>query len=246
MSIIDFSKYDTTKLREEFLNSKPFNYIVIDDFLDNDFINNVENELRIMDDGNWYDKKTIFSHINNQEDTIVQSKKVALNIRDQIPEKSNEVINLFFNDELIQFIENITDIRGLQSDYSMMGGGIHRTLNGGHLSIHADFNIHPELNKHRRINALLYLNKSWKPEYGGELELWSKDMKQCEKKVEPINNRLIIFRITDDAYHGHPSIWNAPFPRLSFAFYYYTDDRPENEKAPFHWASWQLRNGEKY
>jgi len=26
---------------------------------------------------------------------------------------------------------------------------------------------------YRRLNALLYLNKDWRPEYRGDLELWS-------------------------------------------------------------------------
>jgi len=69
-------------------------------------------------------------------------------------------------------------------------------------------------------------------------------MTKCIHKIEPILNRLVIFKITDDAFHGHPEKWMAPieYPRLSFAFYYYTDERPEEEKAPFHWALWQKRN----
>jgi Rps23 Pro-64 3,4-dihydroxylase Tpa1-like proline 4-hydroxylase len=34
--------------------------------------------------------------------------------------------------------------------------------------------IHPQTKKHRRINALLYLNSDWKQEYNGCLELWNK------------------------------------------------------------------------
>jgi hypothetical protein len=157
-------------------------------------------------------------------------------------------MELFDSDEMIRFIEEITQINGLQSDDTLLGGGIHRTNTDGRLAIHSDFNIHPVKGKHRRINALLYLNSNWMPEYNGSLELWSKDMMKCCHKIDPIINRLVIFRITDDAHHGHPEFWKAPlnYPRLSFAFYYYTDDRPENEKAGFHWALWHRRNHIEY
>ena len=64
-------------------------------------------------------------------------------------------------------------------------------------------------------------------------------MTNCEKKIAPIFNRAVIFRTTDDAYHGHISDWNADYERLSFAMYYYTDDRPEHEKSGAVYAQWK-------
>ena len=37
------------------------------------------------------------------------------------------------------------------------------------------FNVHPQLSLNRRINLLLYLNKSWNEEWGGHLELWDRN-----------------------------------------------------------------------
>jgi hypothetical protein len=73
-------------------------------------------------------------------------------------------------------------------------------------------------------------------------------MSKCCVSVPPIANRLVIFRITDDAFHGHPKYWMAPenIPRLSIALYYYTDDRPEHEKSSFHMALWQKRTANEY
>jgi Rps23 Pro-64 3,4-dihydroxylase Tpa1-like proline 4-hydroxylase len=238
-------KYNTNELREQFFNSKPFHYIVLDNFLESSLAKEIETEIRNIPPEDWFDKETEFGHINQQGDCSTQSKKIALNIRKQIPDKTNYVIDLFSSPKMIQFIEDITGITGLQSDPYLLGGGIHKTTTNGHLSIHCDFNIHPQTQKHRRINALLYLNDNWKPGYNGCLELWNKDMTSCAKKIEPILNRLVIFRITDDALHGSPERWLAPenYPRISLAFYYYTDDRPEHEKNNFHWAIWFKRFG---
>jgi Rps23 Pro-64 3,4-dihydroxylase Tpa1-like proline 4-hydroxylase len=246
--MLNLSKFDTNKLKKEFSQGYPFPFIVIDNFLETDFLKQVENDVRNLEEKDWYDKTSSFSHINSEADSYVQSKKNALNIRNQIPERPNMVFDLFSSPEIVNFIEEVTGIKELEVDTSFMGGGIHRTKRDGRLAIHADFNIHPVSNKYRRINALLYLNSEWKPEFNGELELWSKDMKKCVEKIPPLFNRLVIFRITDDAYHGHPETWKAPleYPRMSFAFYYYTQDRPEEEKAPFHWALWQKRNNIDY
>ena len=243
----NIDKFDIEKLKHDFLTATPFNHVILDNFLGESLAKTIESELRNMNEEDWYDNKTTFRHINNEPDCETQSKKVALNIREQIPEKTNEVIDLFSSEKIIKFIEEITGIVGLQSDPYLLGGGVHKTTNG-HLSIHCDFNIHPQTQKHRRINALLYLNSDWKSEYNGYLELWNKDMKSCAKKIRPICNRLVIFRITDDALHGSPEKWLAPqnYPRLSLAFYYYTDDRPNEEKTPFHWAMWFKRFGSYY
>ena len=73
-------------------------------------------------------------------------------------------------------------------------------------------------------------------------------MSSCMKKIAPIFNRFVIFRIKDDAYHGHPEVWSAPenYHRYSIALYYYTNDRPEEEKAPAHMALWQQRSNGSY
>jgi Rps23 Pro-64 3,4-dihydroxylase Tpa1-like proline 4-hydroxylase len=246
--MFNIERFNVPDLKQQFLNAKPFNFIVIDNFLDPLLIKEVELELRTLPPDDWFDKETQFSHINNQNDCETQSKKIGLNIRKQIPEKTNNTIDLFQSPQIIKFIEDITDIPDLQADPYLLGGGVHKTTTNGHLSIHCDFNVHPQLQKHRRVNALLYLNSNWKPEHQGELELWNRDMNSCAHKIDPISNRLVIFRITDDALHGGPSLWKglSNYPRLSLAFYYYTDDRPEHEKSDFHWAVWFKRFGKYY
>ena len=66
----------------------------------------------------------------------------------------------------------------------MDGGGLHRSLPGGFLNVHTDFSAHhSKPGWRRRVNLLLYLNPEWQPDWGGELELWSKDMQRCVTRV---------------------------------------------------------------
>lgn len=76
----------------------------------------------------------------------------------------------------------------------------------------------------RRINVLIYLNKDWKSEYGGQLELWDRGMNAAEEVVDPVFNRCVIFNTDSDSYHGNPSPVAHPagVSRKSIALYYYT------------------------
>ena len=107
-------------------------------------------------------------------------------------------IKLFFDflnsNNFLQFLQGITSIKEkLVHDPELNGGGLHEIKRGGVLKVHTDFNRHPNLNLDRRINVLIYLNKKWKEEYGGHLELWDKDMSKCVKKISPTFNTMVIF-----------------------------------------------------
>src|SRR5438034_178076 len=75
---------------------------------------------------------------------------------------------------------------------------------GGFLKVHVDFNVHPKLKLDRRLNMLIYLNKEWREEWGGDLELWDADRTMCRKKIAPLFNRTVVFSTGDSSFHGHP------------------------------------------
>jgi len=124
----------------------------------------------------------------------------------------------------VRFLEKLSGIRGLIPDPHYTGGGLHETMPGGHLGVHADFNIHGRLRLERRLNFLLYLNDDWLPEYGGDLELWDRDMTACQARVAPLLGRAVVFSTSLDSFHGHPEPLTCPpgRSRRSIATYYYT------------------------
>lgn len=137
----------------------------------------------------------------------------------------------FFNSPaMLEFLEGLTNIKGLIPDPYFAGGGLHEITTGGKLGIHADFQVNEGLQLRRRINVLIYLNKDWKPEYGGELELWDRQMQNKVKSVAPIFNRCVIFNTDADSFHGHPDPLTTPadITRKSLALYYYTAQEIEN------------------
>ena len=116
----------------------------------------------------------------------------------------------------------------------MDGGGLHQTLRGGHLNIHADFTTHHvHENWARRVNILLYLNDEWHEEWGGQLELWDKEMTACQAKVTPAGNRMLVFSTGLDTFHGHPDGLTCPpdVARRSLALYYFTEETETIRRA---------------
>ena len=151
---------------------------------------------------------------------------------------------LFFNSApFLQFLEGISGISGLIPDPYFLGGGFHEISNGGKLGIHADFRLHTKLNLERRLNVLIYLNKNWIVEYGGNLELWNKQMTQKVKDIEPIFNRCVIFSTDADSYHGHPDPLTTPkdITRKSLALYYYTASKAVLDEIPNVSTNFQAR-----
>lgn len=153
----------------------------------------------------------------------------------------------FFNSRpFIEFLEGVSTIQGLIPDPYFEGGGFHEIGSGGKLGIHADFRINNKLHLNRRMNVIVYLNDAWPPEYGGELELWSRDMQRKVKSVAPLLNRCVIFNTDADSYHGHPDPLTSPEGvfRRSVALYYYTASQAVYEETPNRSTMYVARPGE--
>ncbi len=219
---------------EQYLNADPFPHIVIDNFLPPETLTPVLEEFSVERSGEW-------RNFQNAREV-----KLANNQDELMGPHIRHMLNQFNSGLACQFIEELTGIQGIIPDPYFWGGGQHQIEPGGFLKIHADFNKHPKLGLHRRINLLLYLNKDWDESYGGHLELWDLEMSRCVQRVLPIFNRCVIFTTTSTSWHGHPEPLSCPDGRArkSLALYYYTQDRPEEEIQGVHSTLFRERPGE--
>jgi Rps23 Pro-64 3,4-dihydroxylase Tpa1-like proline 4-hydroxylase len=173
-------------------------------------------------------------------------KKLAFDQVEKLPDSIRDVLYFLNSRPMVQFLELLTGIEGVIPDPYFVGGGLHQIERGGHLEVHADFNLHTKLKLDRRLNVLVYMNKDWKEEYGGHFELWNHDMSAAEKKILPLFNRCAIFSTTDFSYHGHPTPLACPpdRSRKSMATYYYSNGRPEEERSESHTTLFRVRPGD--
>jgi hypothetical protein len=162
---------------------------------------------------------------------------------DEMGPRARALFYSFNSRPFIRILENISGIKGLIPDPYFLGGGFHEIGQGGHLSVHADFNHHKPMNLERRINVLIYMNHDWKDEYGGQLELWDRDMKEKAVSLVPIFNRCVMFSTDSTSYHGNPQPINHPggVTRKSIALYYYTSTWSDAKRE--HTTQFRVRAG---
>lgn len=209
----DFVKEQGRELREGYAAADPFPSVLIDDFLPAELAEGL---------------LTNFGPAAAQSNFHTFERAQERHKSGYPPELLNDyartVFYAFNSLPFIKLIENITGIEGLIPDPYFLGAGFHEIRNGGHLSVHADFNHHKLMNLERRVNVLIYLNKDWKEEYGGQIELWDTKMSRQVQSHVPIFNRCIIFNTTSYSMHGNPQVVNHPdgVTRKSIALYYYT------------------------
>ena len=224
------------RMHEEFVSNSPFQHVVLDDVFPTNILDDVLEEFPTPWSAPWeeFDKQT--------------ELKLALNDTTQMGPATRSLLAEFNGHVFVEFLEELTGIKGLIPDPHYVGGGLHQIRPGGFLKVHADFNRHQQLQLDRRLNALLYLNRDWEESFGGALELWDEKMSRPEKVVLPVFNRMVIFATTDFSYHGHPSPLMCPPDRTrrSIALYYYTNGRPASEVSSDHSTLFQRRPGEAF
>ena len=217
--------HDAASLRAKYASAAPFPHIVLDRLFDADVLESILRDfpdprsMQWMQFDNPQEKKLGYSH---------ERSTLSKTVRDFLND-----LNSF---ETLLWLEALTGIEGLIPDPYFGGGGLHQIEPGGFLKVHTDFNVHPKLKLDRRLNMLIYLNKEWREEYGGHLELWDRDQKSCRLRILPLFNRTVIFSTTDTSFHGHPHPLTSPpgITRKSVSLYYYTAGRPAEERSVPH------------
>jgi hypothetical protein len=205
-------------LKTEFATAHPYQHVVIDNFLPENVFQQAMANFDVVSKEQW----TGYLHVNERKFANSNPTTWGMTLQ-QIARELN-------TPEFVSLLEELTGIDNLLVDPTFEGGGLHQSLRGGFLNMHADFTVHPH-QRHwkRRLNLLLYCNENWLPEYGGGLELWDATMSHAEKIVQPIGNRVLIFATDATSFHGHPDPLQCPdgVARRSMALYYFTyEDKP--------------------
>lgn len=119
-------------------------------------------------------------------------------------------------------------IPDLVADRTLHGGGIHVMRAGGSLAPHLDYSLHPKLTPpmERRLNLVLFLNREWKPSWGGAFQLWNDDATEVAAKVYPAYGRAVVWESAENAYHGTERVADdCPVDRVTAAIYYLSPAR---------------------
>lgn len=233
------AKYlDPSVLSKLYKSGNPFPHISLDDFFKEEILTEIAEE--------FPDLSSLSNPLNFNNSREI--KFASRGMRD-LGEKCFNFISFLNSDVFLQYIQTLTGLEEtLISDPYLSGGGYHEIKKGGLLKVHADFNKHPFLDLHRRLNLIIYLNKNWEPSWGGDLQLFDKDMSGPIQRIEPHFNRIVIFTTNSETYHGHPDALQCPEDRSrkSLALYYFSTSRPSHELSSTHSTIFKERSGESF
>jgi len=208
---------DPAALHPTFASAKPFPHVAIDGLFEDEALDGLLAEFPAPDAAGLL-----------RFDTKTEKKLGFYHGTSRIAPRLRAFLDAMNGFETLLFLEELTGIEGLIPDPYFGGGGPHQIEAGGFLKIHADFNFHPKLKLDRRLNVLVYLNRDWRDEYGGALELWDPAVTRRVVSIAPLFNRTVVFATSEESFHGHPSPLRTPpgVTRKSMSLYYYTAPRP--------------------
>jgi hypothetical protein len=229
--------YDRDALARTFRAARPFPFVAIDGFLPEEEARSIAASYPRFDHA--LGQGTSFDFVNER-------RKVQVTDSKKFPDPVRQLHEATSSPEFLSDLEHITGIKGLLADPELSGGGMHLTAGGGRLDVHVDFNFEERRQYHRRLNLLIYLNPQWNSEWGGELELWDREVTACQHRFEPRLGRCVIFETSDISYHGvQPVRCPGEQARLSYAAYYYTREAPEGWDGAKHSTIFRARPEEK-
>lgn len=214
-------------LQNAFMDASPFQHVLINNFLSDEVVKKLNSEFP-----NPLSCNFDWKHYDNPLE-----QKYALNDFKGLP-ITKSIFDTLQSSNVVDMMRTITGISDLESDPYLHGAGLHAYPRNGKLDVHLDYSIHPVSGKERRVNLIIYLNKDWHDDYGGNLQLWNADMSECKSIITPSFNSAILFRTSDISYHGLPYPLQCPLGeyRKSLAIYYISHARPNTHlrmKAAF-------------
>lgn len=205
---LEYLEQNKEKLRAGYLLARPFPYLVIDNFCDAGKAELLYNKIPELNNKSrdYMFAKNKFEKSNYRELGVEFDELY----RDLSSKRMNDFLSFIANEEIFVDPDN-------------HGGGLHQGKKNSFLDMHLDFNYHPlKRGWYRNMNLLFYLNKDWKPEYGGHLKLLDRRTGE-EKALEVPFNRMIIQQTRVYTLHGYDQ---TNFPenryRTSIATYAYT------------------------
>jgi Rps23 Pro-64 3,4-dihydroxylase Tpa1-like proline 4-hydroxylase len=201
------------ELRATYANAKPFPHIKIDNLFPAATLEGLLSEMSEMTAERWS---------NVDQDT--RERTLRMRSAAEMGDAGSRLLSIVHSASFLYLLSEITGIQQLLPDPYLQGAGYAMMRRNDYFAVHSDRNVAYDTGLLRRLAMIVFLNKDWRPEYHGELELWNHDAKSCGVRIEPFFNRTVIFEVAFPNYHGVPTPLACPTDRTrqSFILYYHT------------------------
>ena len=181
------------KYLDKFRSSKPFPYLILDNFFKKSFYNQLCTEL----------SHGMTKIIGKEFNTSVEKNK-TINLNNDLPKTIDKILSMLTKDTWVKNLRNLSGISDLKPDvgHNEVLSNFHEMSKSGFLGSHVDHSHHPTTHKKHVLNIIIYLSKEWESQFGGNTLLFNKYGNKIEKLVEYVPNRLLIFLHTPYSFHG--------------------------------------------
>ena len=216
---------DPKGLNYQFLNAVPFPHIVIENFLHEDLANQLVSQFPAL------------SSMHSSHHYFFNQKH-ELSFWYQVSDLFSQLHQDLLSDGFRGFIRQVSGKQVFMDvDYC---GELHQARDGGFLDMHVDFNLHPKKDTWvHELTLLIYLNKDWQDDYGGQLLMQNHDNPKIYE-VAPVFNRCTIMLSDETTFHGYRKL-NLPenITRKSILVNFYREVEPNQipPRRPTAWAT---------
>ena len=172
MIIINNIYKDLGKYSMEFMYAKPYPHIILDNFLDESFFQNL-----VVENINL-NKKEGSSFSTDIETNKWTSKNVELN------GGISKIVKELYDS---RFVYQLSKLSGISDLFSTNVGNTalanyHEMYESGFLGTHVDHSSEPDTGLPHVLNIILYLTKDWDLSWGGSTVFANKNGRKIEKK----------------------------------------------------------------
>lgn len=189
LKILERLERETEKIKADFQSDKGIEtkFTAIDDFLPEDLTRKIyesfpeSDKMRFL---NSFREKKFTSKSFNELDTLLE-----------------DVTFSFQDKRVIDKISELTGIKDAVGDPKLYAGGISAMEKGHFLNPHIDNSHDHEMENYRVLNLLFYVTPNWKPENGGNLELWDEDVTKAVE-IPSTFNRLVLMSTNEKSWHS--------------------------------------------
>jgi len=210
-------------LQATYKNAKPFPHVVIDDLFSEELLDSLLSEMAGMTKEQW-------SHIEQDS----RERTARMRSAAELGAAGAQLLSIVNSAAFLYLLSEITGVWQLLPDPYLQGAGYASMRRGDYFNVHSDRNVAYDTGLIRRLAVIVYLNKTWKPEYHGQLELWNSDATSCDATVDPLFNKTVIFEVAYPNFHGVPVPLACPADckRQSFILYFHTAGSLETPVKP--------------
>lgn len=222
---------DQENLKILFKNAKPFPFVVIDDFFEQNFYNKVLKDFEEYYEENKEKGKSYNTDVENDKWTSQGNP---------LSEELKNLGNYLQSENLKSFLRDITGFKVLNTSSfnSDNVGFYHLMKNNAYLGPHIDHMMDMDSNNvgYHVLNIIIYITKEWNPNWGGGT-FFQNNADKTFTDVEFKPNRAVVFMHSPISIHGTNRVTNTTSnKRISIYFDYYS-----NEKNPYEHLGYKFR-----